>query len=68
MCGVKHTVSLFFKDVTKIPVLNKMITSHKAIYNLFGSGIYSNQNHMSFTIGTLLYLVEMIPQWLVISL
>ena len=30
--------------------------------------LYSNQNHMSFTIGTLDYSVEMIPGWLGISL
>ena len=40
MRGVEHTVSLFFNDVSKIPVVNQMITAHKAIYNLFGSGIY----------------------------
>ena len=40
MHGVEHTVSLFLNDVFKIPVVNKMITSHKKIYNLFGSGIY----------------------------
>ena len=31
MRGVEHTVSLFFNDVSKIPVLNEMITSHKVI-------------------------------------
>ena len=36
----EHTVSLFFNDVSKIPIVNQMITAHKAIYNLFGSGIY----------------------------
>ena len=30
--------------------------------------LYSNQNHMSFTIRTLDYSVAMIPEWLVISL
>ena len=40
MRGVEHTVSLFFNDVSKIPVLDQTITAHKAIYNLFGSGIY----------------------------
>ena len=40
MCGVEHTVSLFSNDVSKIPVVNQMITDHKSIYNLFGSGIY----------------------------
>ena len=40
MPGVEHTVSLFFNDVSKIPVFNQIILAHKAIYNLFGSGIY----------------------------
>ena len=40
MCGFEHTLSLFFNDVSKIPVVNQMIISHKAIYNLFSSGIY----------------------------
>ena len=47
MRGVEHTVSLFFNDVSKIPVVNKIITDHKAIYNLFGSGIY-NEPHPIF--------------------
>ena len=37
---VEHTVSLFFNDVSKIPVVNQMLTAHKAIYNLFSSVIY----------------------------
>ena len=40
MRGVEHTVSLFLNYVSKIPVVNQMITAHKAIYNLFVSGIY----------------------------
>ena len=40
MRGVEHTVSLFFNDFSKIPVVNQMITAHKAIYDFFGSGIY----------------------------
>ena len=40
MRGVEHTVLLFFNDVSKIPVVNQKITAHKAIYNLFGSGIH----------------------------
>ena len=40
MCGVEHTVLLFFNDVSKIPILNQMISAHKMIYNIFGSGIY----------------------------
>ena len=30
--------------------------------------LYSNKNHMNFKIGTLVYLAEMIPGWLDISL
>ena len=40
MYGVEHTVYLFINDVSKIPVANQMITAHKEIYNLFGSGTY----------------------------
>ena len=40
MCGVEHTVSLFFNDVSKITIVNQMISAHKMIYNIFGSGIY----------------------------
>ena len=31
MRGVEHTVSLFFNDVSKIPVVNEIIIDHKAI-------------------------------------
>ena len=40
MYGVEHTVTLFFNDVSKIPVVIQMITACKEIYNLFGSDIY----------------------------
>ena len=40
MRGVEHTVSLFLNDVSKIPIVNQMIFSHKIIYNIFGSVIY----------------------------
>ena len=46
MRGVEHTVSLFFNDVSKIPVVNQMVTSHKAIYNLFGSVIYHKPHYI----------------------
>ena len=46
MRGVEHTVSFFFNDVSKIPVANQMITAHKAIYNLFGSGIYHKPHYI----------------------
>ena len=40
MCGVEHTVLLFFNDFPRIPIVSQMISSHKMIYNIFGSGIY----------------------------
>ena len=40
MRGVEHKVSLFFNDVSKIPILNQIISAYKMIYNIFGSGIY----------------------------
>ena len=40
MRGIEHTVSLFFNDVSKKPILNQVISSHNMIYNIFGSGIY----------------------------
>ena len=46
MHGFEHTVSLFFNDISKIPVVNKMIKSHKTIYKLFGSGIYHKPHYI----------------------
>ena len=40
MRGVEYTVALFFNDVSKMPIVNQMISSHKYIYNIFGSGIH----------------------------
>ena len=40
MRGVEHNISIFFNDVSKMPAVNQIITVYKAIYNLFGSGIY----------------------------
>ena len=40
MRGVEHTVLLFFNCVSKIHIVNQMISDHKMIYNIFGSGIY----------------------------
>ena len=45
--GVENAVSLFFNDISKIPVVNHMITAHKVICNLFGSAIY-HQPHSIF--------------------
>ena len=74
MCGVEHTVSLFFNDVTKIPVLNQMIPDHKAIYNLFGYGIYHRPHYIfksksyKFYNRNIFYLVVMITGCMVSSL
>ena len=38
--GFEHTVSLFLNDVSEIHIANQMISAHKMIYNIFGSGIY----------------------------
>ena len=40
MRGAEHTVSLLFNYVSKIPIVNQIISAHKMIYNIFGSGIY----------------------------
>ena len=40
MSGVEHTVSLFFNDISKIPIVDQMISAHKMIYNIFIYGIY----------------------------
>ena len=42
MRGVEHTVSLLLNDISKILVVNQMITYHKAIYNLFGLAYITN--------------------------
>ena len=53
--GVEHTVSLFFNDVFKILVVNQMITAHKAIYNLFSSGIYHKPHYI--------FKIKQVSQW-----
>ena len=40
MGAVEHKLSLFFNDVSKIPIVHQGIASHKTVYNIFGSGIY----------------------------
>ena len=32
MRGVGHTVSLFFNDFSKIPIVNQMVSAHKMIF------------------------------------
>ena len=39
MRGVEHTAYSFFNDVSKIPVVNQIITAHRSIYNVLGCGI-----------------------------
>ena len=46
MCGVKHTVSLLFNYASQTPFVNQMVTAHKALYNLFGSGIYHKPHYI----------------------
>ena len=40
MFGIEHTVSLFFNDVSKMPILNQAIYPDKMVYTIFGPGIY----------------------------
>ena len=42
MHGVEHTVLLFLKYVSKIPIVDQTISVHKMIYNIFNHGIYKN--------------------------
>ena len=46
ICGVEHTVYLFFNYVWRIPVVNQMIAAHKSIYRSFGSGIYHKPHYI----------------------
>ena len=73
MRGVEHTVSLFFNDVSKIPIVNQMISAHKMIYNflvlVYITSLipYLNPNLMISTKETLDYSVETRLEWLDIS-
>ena len=46
MRSVEHTLSLFSNDVSKIPIVNQMISAHKMIYNMFSSGIYHKPHYI----------------------
>ena len=46
ICGVEHTVSLFFHHEYKITIVCQMISPHKVICNIFGSGIYHKTHSM----------------------
>ena len=37
---VEHIELLFFNDFSKIPIVNQMVSAHKMICIIFGSGIY----------------------------
>ena len=50
MPGVEHTLYLFFNYISKIPILHQTISSHKMIYNIFGSGIYISKATFHFSI------------------
>ena len=64
MIGVEHIVSLFFNDVSKISIINQMISTNNIIYNILvlvyikSLTPYLNPNINSFTIETLVCLVE----------
>ena len=64
MRGVEHTVSLFFNDVYKIPIVHQTISAHKMMYNLLvlvyiiSHSPFLNQMIKSFTIKTLVFLAE----------
>ena len=47
LCVGLNTLFTFFNDVSKIPVVNHIITAHMAKYNLFGFGIY-HKPHYTF--------------------
>ena len=74
MRGVEQTVSLFFNCASKISVVNQMVTDHKAIYNLFGSGVYHKHYSIfkpklyKFHNSNFFNSVKMIPGWMVTSL
>ena len=46
MHGVKHTVYIFFIDISETPVVDQMSKAHKEIYNLFDSGIYQKTHYI----------------------
>ena len=43
---VEHTLSSFFSDVSKIPVVNQIITAQKSIHKLFGSSVYHKPHYI----------------------
>ena len=70
---VEHTVSLFFNDVSKITIVDKMIIANNAIQNCFGCGINNKphyifkQKYYGFIIVILAYSEVIISGWLDIS-
>ena len=43
---VEDTVLLFFNDVSKTPIVNQIISAHRMICNIFGSGISRASLHI----------------------
>ena len=41
---VQLAVLIIFDDVSNVPIVNQTIRYHKAIYNIFESGIYNNSH------------------------
>ena len=75
MHGVEHTVSLFFSDVSRITIVNQMISAHKMIYIIFLVLVYItslipylNINIKISTIETLVFISKIILGWVDISL
>ena len=42
--NTEYTVSLFFNDISKIPIVNKMIFSQDMISNIYSCGMYHKPN------------------------
>ena len=74
MCVVEHTVSSFFDYFSKPQLwirrlhLIRQYTTYLVLVYTTKLIIYSNQKYMNFTMGALVYSVEMIPGWMVLSL
>ena len=72
--GPSQTNSIIISnDVSKIRIVHQMISSHKMIYNIFGSGIYHKPHsifkskYQEFHNKKLAFLAEMKLGWLDIS-
>ena len=48
MRGVEHKLSLFFNDVSKIPLVNQIISAHKMTYNFFWDQFLSYASRIDY--------------------